>query len=64
MRAVRRRFNDKVMVTSADPQQFQHHNILGIRVAQELSEADRQRFRRISVRGLLCGFVESVRNEI
>ena len=46
------------MVTFADPQQFQRHNTLGIRVAQELSEADRQRFGRIAVRGLLCGFVE------
>ena len=46
------------MVTSAHPQQQLQHNRLGIQVAHELHAADRQRFGRLSARGLLCGFVE------
>ena len=36
-----------------------HYNLqLGRRVSTELKSADPQRFGRISVRGLYCGFVE------
>lgn len=46
------------MVASAGLQQTQRHIYLGQRVAQELRTASFQRFQRITVRGLLCGFVE------
>ncbi|MEI8380646.1 MAG: BON domain-containing protein [Planctomycetota bacterium] len=46
------------MVASAGLQQTQRHIHLGQRVAQELRAASFQRFQRITVRGLLCGFVE------
>jgi hypothetical protein len=47
------------MVMFAHPQQRQvRYSELGRRVSQELQAADRQRFGRISVRGLFCGFVE------
>ena len=47
-----------IMVVSASLQQVQRRISLGHRVAQELRTASYQRFQRITVRGLLCGFVE------
>jgi osmotically-inducible protein OsmY len=44
------------MVMLAPP--VYRHQELGILVGQELRSADPLRFRRISVRGLFCGFVE------
>ena len=46
------------MVMSANPNQMNRNHQLAILVGQELHAADAQRFRRISARGLLCGFVE------
>jgi hypothetical protein len=46
------------MVMLADDNQLQLGTGLGIRVSEKLAATDPQRFRRITARGLFCGFVE------